>query len=83
MSYRLLLQSLCNRISQVCFVIKLSALLLVLIILIMDFFTFDLRPSSSSRLRVRTPPKTKKRQAIRKRIRALLYKQDIEGLGES
>jgi hypothetical protein len=41
-------------------VTKLSALLMVLIVLIMDFFTFDPGPSSSSRFGVRTPAKTEK-----------------------
>ena len=49
---------------------------MVLIILIMDFFTSDPGPSSSSRFGVRTPAKTEKSQATRKR-RSLLYnKQD-------
>jgi len=49
---------------------------MVLIILIMDFFTSDPGPSSSSRFGVRTPAKTEKSQDTRKR-RSLLYnKQD-------
>ena len=48
---------------------------MVLIILIMDFFTSDPEPSSSSRFRVRTPAKTEKSQATRKRRRSLLYKK--------
>jgi cohesin complex subunit SCC1 len=43
----------------------------------MDFFTSDPGPSSSSRFGVRTPAKTEKSQATRKRRRSLLYnKQD-------
>lgn len=47
---------------------------MVLIILIMDFFTSVPGPSSS-KFRVRTPAKTEKSQATRKRRRSLLYNE--------